>query len=287
MKVRLFFLGLFFVCLHSKAQDREFFRFSYKLNPMGDVEMNETSVRFTIPTKISEDKFLFHTIGGSYYDFSYHDTFYFQTENLENIYSFHYTLAYNQKVSENWRMHMYARIALNSNLEGSLSTSDFFPTGGMVFNKRKGGKTNFSNLSLGVAYTTRLGKPRVIPVIKYYKQINAFMAYNIGLAETFFKYSFDQRKSLKFGIQLNGFNANISNSLYVDGKQASNIVFSTGNLGLEYNYKLSESWSIFGRGGYSLWNTYALEDDDYNKVYEFDTTTNWFFSTGIKFNFSK
>ncbi|WP_196884926.1 DUF6268 family outer membrane beta-barrel protein [Aureivirga sp. CE67] len=286
MKNKIAVLCMLFLCFNVVGQDLELMKFSYDLQSLGDVDYNKSSLKLKLPTKVGENYFI-HGIDAEVYDFSYDQNILINKSELSEVYNFSYALNYFHKLSDVWSFHTYAKISLSSTLESSVTSSDLFPTGGLFFHKRKGKKNAFSHLSLGVAYTARFGKPMLVPVVRYTKKVNEKFLYTLGLPSTHLKYNFDKKRNVKFGVELSGMQANISNPFLYEGKKASDIALNTGTLGLEYNYKLSKSWSIFGKAGYTLWNNYSLLDDDKEEVYNFDTTNGFSFSTGIKFNFTR
>ena len=70
----------------------------------------------------------------------------------------------------------------------------------------------------------------------------------------------------------------------IDAEKSS---FSAIAIGIDYSYRMDESWSIVFKGGYSIKNKYDLLDNDNNIIYSFDSSAKPYFSTGVKFNLNR
>ncbi len=266
--------------------DRNLFSIEYTLAPMSNngVTFSKTDVKLKIPTKLKKG-ILFNSLGFSYYQLDYFDIN-INTKDLGKFYGINYGLAYIYPLSDKWKISTRGGISIISNLANSISSDDLLFRGGITAIKKGGTLNNPSKFIFGLGYTTFLGTPRILPIISYNKQLNEKFSYGIGFPNTFAKYKFNKQKSLKLGLWLNGFYANLSNPINATATKTSHkVTFRTVSLGLEYNYWMDDMWAIFIKGGYSFYNKYELLDNNaHNTTYDFGLGPTPFFSTGIKLN---
>jgi len=265
--------------------DRNLFSFEYTLAPISNngIDFSKTAIKLNIPTKLKKGK-LFNSIGFNYSQLNYYDVN-INDKDLEKFYGVNYGLTYMYPLSGKWKISTQGGISIVSNLTNSISSDDLLFRGGITAIKKGGTINKPSKFMFGLGYTTFSGMPRLLPIISYNKQVNEKLSYRIGFPNTFTKYKFNQQKSLKFGLRLNGFYANLSNPVNATVTETSNKAsFRTVSLGLEYNYWMSDIWAIFFKGTYSFYNKYELLDNNNNTTYDFGLEPRPYFSTGIKLN---
>lgn len=275
-----------FISIKGYSQfDRDLFSFEYTLAPISNngVDFSKTAIKLNIPTKLKKGM-LFNSIGFNYSQLDYFDVN-INDKDLEKFYGINYGLTYMYPLSDKWKISTRGGISIVSNLANSISSDDLLFKGGITAIKKGGTPNKPSRFMFGLGYTTFSGTPRLLPIISYNKQVNEKLSYSIGFPNTFAKYKFNEQKSLKLGLWMNGFYANLSNSVNATTTEISNkATFRTVSLGLEYNYRMSDIWTIFFKGTYSFYNKYELLDNNNNTTYDFDLGPKPYFSTGIKLN---
>lgn len=264
------------------------FSFNYTLAPIGNdgIDFYKTDIKLSIPIKLKKG-ILVNSLGLDYYQLNYKNDYSFTTADLTSFYGINYSLIYIYPLSKQWSLSAQVRSYIVSNLTEGINGDDFLINGGLFAIKNIGTKEKPSRLMFGVGYTTIAGKPRILPTINYTKRVSDKFSYGIGFPNTYAEYKINDRSALKSLLWLNGFYANLSNPIFVNtNDMASKVSFTSASLGLEYNYRMDESWIISFKGGYSFYNDYSLFDSDGDRgdtVFDFDTTSKPFFSTGIKY----
>lgn len=264
------------------------FSFNYTLAPIGNdgIDFYKTDIKLSIPIKLKKG-ILVNSLGLDYYQLNYKNDYSFTTTDLTTFYGINYSLMYIYPLSKQWSLSAQVRSSIVSNLTGGIDGDDFLINGGLFAIKNIGTKEKPSRLMFGIGYTTIAGTPQILPTINYTKHVSDKFSYGIGFPNTYAEYKINDRSALKSLLWLNGFYANLSNPIFVNTTDmASKVSFTSASLGLEYNYNMDKSWIISFKGGYSFYNDYSLFDSDGDRgdtVFDFDTTSKPFFSTGIKY----
>ncbi len=282
MKKQFYIISILLVSFKGYAQfERDLFSFNYTLAPIGndDLDFSKTETRFTIPIKLKKG-ILLNSVGFNHYQFNYGNVK-VNTEDLDEFYRINYGLTYRYPMSDKWNISARGGFTIASNLTENITSEDLLFNGGVTM-MRKGSK---SQLMFGLVYSTFTGKPRIHPFIRYTQKVNKKISYSIGFPNTFIKYAFNDQHSLKTNLGLNGFYANLGNPVGIDlNNKANKASFTSGSLGLEHNYWMNDFWAVTFKVGYTLYNKYELKDSANNTVYEFNTDSKPYFSTGLIFN---
>ena len=281
------FISLTGYSQRSGPSDSSLFSFNYTLAPISNdgVDFRKTDINFNIPIKLKKGM-LFNSIGFNYIHLGYDDIS-FSTKNLEQFYNINYGLTYIYPLNDKWIITTRAGISIASNLSNSITSEDLLFNGGIVAVKRGGTREKPSRFAFGLGYATITGKPRVIPLISYVKQVNENFSFGIGFPNTFAKYVFNEKHSLKTILWMNGFYSNLSDPVSVDGSnEANKASFRALSGGLEYNYWMNhnKTIAIVLKGGYSFSNSYELLDENNNTVHDFNLGAKPYFSAGFKFS---
>jgi len=257
----------------------------YAIAPTSEdgVDFSKISAKYSYPKKLKKGV-LINSVGVDYFQMNYDSHFEIETQDLENLYNINYNLRYVYPLDSKWVLMGQVGASLSSNLRNSIQSDDFIFTGGINAIKRGGTLDNPSRLLLGFNYVTLTGKPRVLPMISYVKKVNDTFSYGLGFPNTYAKFNFNEKNSLKSLIWVNGFYTNLSNPIFINANmEAKKASFRALLLGLEYGHLLNKRTSIILKGGYTLSNEYLLLDMNNNEVYNFNTTSEPYFSIGLKF----
>lgn len=260
---------------------RDLISFNYTLAPIGNddgIELYKTSLKLNVPIKLKKGV-LINSIGYDYYQLNYSNTN-FDTSTLNNFYGLNYSAMYLYPLAEKWNLSIRGGASLATNSTSSITTDDLILNGSLTAVKLGGSKEKPSRLMFGLGYSTFSGEPRILPVVSYSKKVNEKFSYGIGFPNTYAQLNANDRSSFKTLIWLNGFYANLNESI-VEAEKAS---FTTVSTGLEYNYLMDDIWSLTFKGGYSIYNKYELLDADSNTSYDFDLGPKPYFSAGVKFS---
>ena len=282
MEKQFYIISILLLSLKGYTQfEKDIFSFDYTLTPINndEVDFYKTEAKLVLPIKLKKG-ILLNSVGLNYYQFNYNNVN-INTKDLDEFYRINYRLTYTYPISNKWNISTRGGLSIASNLKDHITSNDLLFNGGIAM-MRKG---STSQLMFGLVYSTFTGKPKVHPLISYAKEVNENISYRLGFPSTFIKYKFNDQHSLKTSLGINGFYANLSSPISIDiNNIANNASFTTGSLGLEYNYWMSDFWAITFKGGYILYNKYELRDNTDNIVHEFDANSKPYFSTGLRFN---
>lgn len=276
---------LFLFTVNSYGQlNRELASFNYSISPRGEDEIKFESLNFNLNIPFMLKKgVLVNSISYDFYEISNNNDFY--EPDLEKFYRVNYNLSYIYPLQNKWRLSLRGGLGLSSNLVNDLSIDDFQLNGSITAIKRFEKNNKVSRLMFGLGYTRLTGKPQVIPIIRYYKELNSKLSYAIGFPVSFLQYKINNEHEINLSARVNGFYSNLSNSISVQNNNiASGVSFRTGLIGLEYNYKMDKVWSVFFKTEYSFYNNYELVDGNGGQVYDYNMSSAPYFSSGVKLN---
>lgn len=271
--------------------DRDVFYCHYTPSIVEDNLFNyqKASLRLSIPPVKFKKLALYNTVGIDYHQFSYKKEASALSDDLNNFYNINYSLLMQYQLTTKWKMNLLALPHILSSLTGSLESKDV-RINGILFAERTF-KNNTPNrvykLSFGVAYLTLSGKTTINPVLNFMAQVNDKFSFVLGLPNTYVKYNFNKKHSLKLLADLNDFSAHVNSSVYLDENKTTKVdkaVFTTISTGLEYNYWVTNNWGILVRTLHGVYENYQLENSSGNTVYDFDSTLKPYATIGIKFN---
>jgi hypothetical protein len=196
-------------------------------------------------------------------------------ESDKKLQQFYYQLMLLHQLNEEWNIVLNLNPSLASDFEAKLSADDFIFQGVVVATRKL---SSSFKLGGGLAYSARLGSPRLIPVVnlQYKKtryEINALLPIKAK-----YTYSLLPSDKLDFGLKynLNGANFNV----YSIDNNIDKINYSRANFGVVAQYQLTNMLRLEAFGGLSAGRTYSIIDSD-NTTYDFDSESAPFFNIGI------
>ncbi|CAM1348227.1 DUF6268 family outer membrane beta-barrel protein [Tenacibaculum halocynthiae] len=232
---------------------------------------------------------LFNTLGMDYHSISFGQNKPSFLSNKEHYYNVNYSLLAKYRISRNWSINTLIMPHLVGDFNQKIKTDDFKINGILFAEKRFNtkNKNTYFILSFGVGYLTLSGENTVNPVVNIMGNINNKISFAVGLPNTYVKYNFNKKHSLKVLGDLNDFTARINTKTIVKKSDSQNIkrsVCTTVSVGAEYNYWLSRSIGIMLRGTYSVFEKYEFQNIDDSVLFDFSSPSKAYLSVGIKIN---
>ncbi|MEO1021012.1 MAG: hypothetical protein AAFW89_00595 [Bacteroidota bacterium] len=253
-----------------------------------DFEYQRFSGKLSVPPLKNGRLTLYNTFGLDVHLFNYKNNRPEQNSGeLNTFYNLNYSLFASYAFSERWSVNVFAAPFLLSNLEGSFEEEDLRFNGTFFIERnfvlKNGG---YIRLGLGTAYITLNGTTQITPISQAKARFNEQWSMVLGLPNTYVKWDFHKRNSLKGLFDLNDFSANLNgSSSFGQGVTADRAVFTVVSAGLEYNHWITQSFGLLLRVTGGLWNSYELRNEDNDTAFTFDDDlTQPFVSVGIKFN---
>lgn len=242
-----------------------------------DISFQEFGAFINLPKKLKNNKtLLINGFGYGFVEASLDTQLFPSMESNKTLQTFYYRLTLIQQWNENWNILFNVTPTLASDFEGQLSADDFVFQGAVVVTR-----TINSTLKIGsgIAYSTRFGTPRPVPLINLqYKnnkhQINTLLPLNLK-----YSYNLSPKDRLKIGFQCSLDGANF-NTLTTGTNNIDEINYSRANIGALIDYKITKMLRLEAYGGLSAARRYTVIDTD-STEYNFDSETAPFFSLGI------
>lgn len=189
-----------------------------------------------------------------------------------------YSLTAVYRMEDSWLFSARVAPTLASDLEQSLSGDDMMILGSMIATKKVNEQTKFGG---GLIYTTRLGRPLLLPMVQYSHEVNKH-SINIFLP-AIIRYNYSFGKSDEFGVGFkvapNGanFNANEDNFANV---VVDKLNYVRVNIGPEFNYMMTDMLQLEVSGGLSAKRTYKYFDPQ-GDSYDYNSKNGAFLSVNL------
>lgn len=263
------------------GQNRDLLNIEFGALPTNDetVSLNTVELKLKIPVKLKKGV-LINGISYSKVKLNYEDEQLLNTNEIEEFNFISYSLSYIRKMNDKWSYSLYVSPEITSNFESSLTFEDVNINGGIIFNKT----TNSGYLSFGVIKNSRFGLSIPIPIVRFSKQVNEKLSYELGIPVTKVQYQFNKRNNASLFVKPKGFTANLSNNIQINNGLASKANYMSVITGLNFQHLIDECWSINLNGGYQIYSKYSLKTNN-TKIYEFNTSNGMYGSVGLNFNF--
>lgn len=230
---------------------------------------------------------LYNTIGMDYHSLINKSNNLSFLGKKEKYYNLNYSLLAQYRISKSWSINGLFLPHIIGDFNNELTREDLNINGILFAEKRFQSKRNknYYVLSFGVGYLTLSGKTVVNPVVNFMGSINNKITFVVGLPNTYVKYNFNKKHSLKFLGDLNDFTIRVDKS-FTQG-QLNNVIvdrsiFTTVTAGIEYNYWFTKNIGVMARATHSLYERYNFKDANGNVLYEYDTNLRAYFTLGLK-----
>jgi len=251
-----------------------------------DSDFSRIRAWVNIPTKLNDKgSFLVNGIRYSNAKINFNRSFSFSTVELEEFHTIEYTIGYTFLLNEKWRFTAQLAPRLTSNFTDNVTLDDVIINGGIILIRTLNNKKR-SRLSVGLTYNQTIGIPAPIPFITYWREVNKNFTYTLGFPITKAKYFINDKKtSFEAFTRLDGYFANLSNDILVDGRTAESISLSQVITGLGFDKYYGKHSNLFVKVGYTLRNSLRLNEGLSDDIFDFDLSNGFYFRGGFKFNF--
>lgn len=202
-----------------------------------------------------------------------------QTEKTQQFHKIAYALNVIHKVDERWTIIGRLSPTLASDFNDKLSWKDFLMQGSFIVTKQI--KENVI-AGAGLVYTTRLGRPLLLPGLQYQLKSDK-QALNIFIP-AFINYAYsvgtDDKIKIGFRATVNGANFNTASNNFSMGTQVDRLNYARANLGPFANYRLTKMIQIEAYGGLSTMRMYQFVDV-HGEKYKYNSNSGAFFNIGL------
>jgi hypothetical protein len=246
-------------------------------------------VRFSLPPVALNRLTFYSIIGLDYHQFSYKNEADVFSKEMEKFYNIQFNVLTKYQLSKNWSLNAVAMPRVVSNFTDGINSNNVNINGVFFVEKKFNSKKpeRYFHLTVGAGYLTLAGKTTINPVINFIGKVNEHVSFVIGIPNTYVKYDFNKRHSLRVLGELNDFTSHINKIIFVDAaknQKVDSVIFTEASVGLEYNYWLTKSLGILFRGTHTVFSEYKFEDVKEHTLFDFNSTLKPYVSFGIKFN---
>lgn len=198
-------------------------------------------------------------------------------------------IAYNfmliHRWNEQWSFVGRLSPTLASDFEGPLNGQDFMMQGSLGIAKKVNERLLIGG---GILYTTRLGKPMLLPSFQYRYQSGRHLLHAYFPALLNYSYQLDGREKLHVGLRatVNGANFNVTASRFNSNTAVDRLNYFRANTGPVLSYQLTRLLQIEATGGFSAFRRYQFEDT-FGENYKYNSETGAFINIGLSISAAK
>lgn len=198
-------------------------------------------------------------------------------------------MTYTHALSDSWSFDIGFSPQLSSTFATSLRRNALV-LGSQIGVKRLLGATSKpSYLSIGLAYGTALGSPKLYPTLSYFNTINAKLRYKLGFPETAVYYTLNTQSRFDFTIAPQSLYTVHHGSLYTTSTTASvsdtYLEYTALQWSLRYHFDFDNHWSSFFKVGYSTSTAMTINTINTDTtVYDFEADNGFMVGFGLNFN---
>ncbi|MBO3116224.1 hypothetical protein J4050_05660 [Winogradskyella sp. DF17] len=270
------------------AQLTDLARLEYSFIPSSRSEDQYTRLRAMLnyPIKIKNDSYFI--VGGEYNRIilNLNEPYPFDTRIIDRLHIIDLNLGYTFKTSAYWRLGFQFNPRIASTLETSITNEDIFFNGGVFAIHDKTDATDVERpfrLIVGLTYNTTVGIPFPLPFVSYYRKINQKWSYTAGIPKSNVKYFVTEKAIIQTFAALDGYFANLQQSIIVNRKKAENISLSVAVAGLGFEYFLTKHLVAYTYTGYTFRLDNVLRNNDRDEIFRLNNLNAFYLRTGIKF----
>lgn len=208
---------------------------------------------------------------------SYNDALVKQT--TEDFHKISYNFMIVHKLNDKWSFVGRLAPTLASDFNSKLNNDDFIMQASVAVNKRINENTL---IGAGIAYTTRLGKPLILPAFQLLHEKNRQQLKVVLPAGIDYAYKPGNTSKWLIGARLglNGANFNVSANDVPAITEPDRLNYFRANIGPVVSYKITKLLQVEAFGGLSMLRRYQYEDIKDN-TYQYDSKSSGFFNIGL------
>ncbi len=261
--------------------------FTYTLFPaLGDTYIEKYDLRLNGVGKIGNG-FTGFGLSYSHYNFIY-DQGWAETDlsNFETMHVLRLHLQYMRPLNKNWKLNMLVSPILSGNFVEGITSEDFQYNAFAILRKTWIKDKSQSSLSFGLAFGNFFGRPSFLPVASFSQIINSQWGFTIGIPKVVFYYIPAERHRIQFTADVDGLYGNNSAATFIPDFGVLNdtkLSLASFKAGLEHQFNVQRGITTVLKAGYA-YNELMVEDDNAEKLFDFDAGGSAFFSIGLHIN---
>ena len=270
------------------AQLPDIFRLEYSFIPKSKSDDEYSRFKFALnyPFKLKNDSYII--VGGEYnlIRLELEDDYDFDTSLIDALHIIDFNTSYISNLNDHWKFGINFNPRIASTLTQSITKDDFFINGGVFFVRDRrileSGKTS-GRLIIGLTYNATTGIPLPLPFVSYSNEFNADWSYNLGIPRSDLSYQLSPKQKLQLFTALDGYYANVQNSVLVGDRIADNISLSLVVGGLGYKYAFTDHLVAYTYTGFTFKLNNVLRNEDRSEIFKLDDLNAFYLRSGIKF----
>ncbi|RZT00033.1 DUF6268 family outer membrane beta-barrel protein [Aquimarina brevivitae] len=279
-------------CTYSQVADLARVEYTFFPQRRSDNSFKRFRALLNFPIKLN-DKGAYFVTGLEYrsVQFDYEDFTDFDSSNLDQFKSFEVSAGYTFKINNDWRYAMKAGLLAASDFSsGGLNDDDLLVSASVFFIKDKKNEVMIKpwRLILGLQYSTTAGRPFPLPIINYWKRLNASWSYTLGVPKSNLKYYFSDKDIVQAFATLDGFYANLQDNLVIGNNGDTNRVADSISMtialgGFGYEHYFTDHLLLYFYSGFTLINDIRLRNNNNEDVLTINDENTLYLRAGLKF----
>lgn len=209
-----------------------------------------------------------------------------ELSDFETMHVLRLHLKYMRPLKNNWKLDMLVSPILSGNFAEGITPEDFQYNAFAILRKIWIRGQSQSGLSFGLAFGNFFGRPSFLPVASFSKMVNSEWGFTIGIPKVVFYYIPAERHRIQFTAGVDGLYGNNSAATFIPGfgvMSDTKLSLATFKAGLEHQFKVQRGITTVLKAGYA-YNELMIEDDNAEKLFDFDAGGSAFFSIGLHIN---
>ncbi|MDR7128032.1 hypothetical protein J2X69_000360 [Algoriphagus sp. 4150] len=201
------------------------------------------------------------------------------TEHKQKFYKISYSFMVIHRLTEKWMLISRLSPTLASDFGDKLNSDDFLMQGFLVANKQINQKLMAGG---GLIYTTRLGKPMLLPglQLKYEQSRHQFFTFLPATIEYNYRLTQEEKLWIGFKSVLNGDNFNSSIDNFSGSVQVDRLNYVVANFGPTARYRFAKIVQLEIFAGLNAMRRYHFEDA-HRKLHTYSSQISSYFSVGL------
>ena len=200
-------------------------------------------------------------------------------EYKQKFYKLSYSFMVIHRLTEKWMLISRFSPTLASDFGDKLNSDDFLMQGFLLANKQINQKLMAGG---GLIYTTRLGKPMLLPGLQLKYEQGRHQFFTFLPATIDYNYRLTQEEKLWVGFKsvLNGANFNSSVDNFYGSIPVDRLNYVVANFGPTVRYRFAKIVQLEIFGGFNAMRQYQLEDG-HSRLYKYNSQSSSNFSVGL------
>jgi len=276
--------------LETERKQKTSFDFAYDLYPgLNSVDLDAKTLEFRTKFTVPKGEV---GVGAAYTYTLMNSSDYSWSPEIMAYGDFHrinLLMNYKHAINDQWSFGIEFSPLITSTFATSLHSNTVVLASQIAVKRILGDVSKPSYFSVGLAYGTALGSPKLYPTLSYFNTINDKLSYKLGFPETAVYYTLNTQSRFDFTIAPQSLYTVHNAFLYENSIESSvadtYLEYTALQLSLRYHFDFDNNWSSFFKVGYSTSSSMTINAINTDTtVYDFEANNGFMVGFGLNFN---